>query len=148
MTDSKQPLSSHEGDYYPPPPPGPPPGHNGLAMHPNEQPIPDSRSELYDQPPPSTTQTQQTQHTQQTPHQVPPPDSDGAPKKAGWGQRFSMLGSKAAAPLNMLATKLGSETFLPSTMDKEVEKAARILKSFCSKCSSPSQKEPQLIHHR
>lgn len=142
MAESKVPTGSQEGDFYPPPPPGPPPGHNGLAMHPNEQPIPDSRSELYDipTPPPSTTvpqsQNQAQTHTQQTPHQVPPPDSDGAPKKAGWGQRFSTLGSKAAAPLNMLATKLGSETFLPSTMDKEVEKAARILKSFCSKYSS------------
>lgn len=31
----------------------------------------------------------------------------------------------------MLANKLGAETFLPSTMDKECEKAARILRSFC-----------------
>jgi len=42
---------------------------------------------------------------------------------AGWG-------SKAAAPLNALANKMGSESFLPTTLDKECEKAARILRSF------------------
>ncbi|KAI3393069.1 hypothetical protein diail_4778 [Diaporthe ilicicola] len=123
---------SNEQDF-PAPPPGPPPGHNGLAMHPNEQPLPDSHSELYDQPPPthSGAQAPPSTETQQTAHQVPPPDSDGAPKKAGWGQRFSAWGGKAATPFNMLANKLGSESFLPDTMDKECEKAARILKSFC-----------------
>lgn len=136
MTDGKQPAGPQGGDYYPPPPPGPPPGHNGLGMHPNEQPIPDSHSELYDNTP-STTGDQQHAQTppppQQTVHQPPPPDGDGAPKKANWAQRFSSLGTKAAAPFNMLANKLGSETFLPSTMDKECDKAARILKNFCSK---------------
>ncbi|KAH8888159.1 hypothetical protein GQ53DRAFT_614227, partial [Thozetella sp. PMI_491] len=38
---------------------------------------------------------------------------------------------KAAKPFNTLANKMGSETFLPTTMDKECDKAARILKSFC-----------------
>ncbi|KAK2607106.1 hypothetical protein N8I77_005811 [Diaporthe amygdali] len=119
---------------FPPPPPGPPPGHNGLAMHPNEQPLPDSNSELYDNTPSTHSDAKAHEHateTQQTAHQVPPPDSDGAPKKAGWGQRLSAWGGKAATPFNMLANKLGSESFLPDTMDKECEKAARILKSFC-----------------
>lgn len=104
-------------------------------MHSNQHPIPDSHSELYDNPAATTAapSTAAQQQNQQTPHQPPPPDSDGAPKKASWGQRFSLLGTKAAAPFNMLANKLGSETFLPSTMDKEVEKAARILRAFCSK---------------
>ncbi|ROV97782.1 hypothetical protein VPNG_08638 [Cytospora leucostoma] len=77
-------------------------------------------------------QTQDTPHqAQQTPHQPPPPDSDGAPQKVGWGQRLSLWGGKAATPFNVLANKLGSEAFLPGTMDKECEKAARILRSFC-----------------
>ncbi|KAG8164348.1 hypothetical protein KVR01_006266 [Diaporthe batatas] len=121
---------------FPPPPPGPPPGHNGLAMNPSDHPAPDSNSELYDNTPPTHSDAQfqaqhQTQQQQQTAHQVPPPDSDGAPKKVGWGQRFSAWGGKAATPFNMLANKLGSESFLPDTMDKECEKAARILRSFC-----------------
>lgn len=127
----KTPLNGpQDGDNYPPPP-GPPPGPNGLTMHPNEQPIPDSHySELYDSPPPPHTTQEQAQ---QTVHQPPPPDSDGAPKKSSWGRRFSLLGSKAATPLNILANKLGAESFLPSSMDKEVEKASRILRAFCSK---------------
>lgn len=134
MTEKSSSGHPREDAFDVPPPPGPPPGNNGLAMHPNEQPIPDSHSELYDTPPPGPypSAQQQAYQTQQTPHQPPPPDSDGAPKKASWGQRFSLLGTKAAAPFNMLANKLGSETFLPSTMDKEVEKAARILRAFCS----------------
>lgn len=150
MTDSKDPAGP-QGDYYPPPPPGPPPGHNGLDLHPNEQPIPDSHSELYDNTSHTTgdeqQQQQQQQHAQtqppvqQTAHQPLPPDSDGAPKKANWAQRFSSFGTKAAAPFNMLANKLGAENFLPSTMDKECEKAARILRNFCSK------RRPSRHHH-
>lgn len=139
MTEKNPSNHPQEDAFNVPPPPGPPPQNNGLAMHPNENPIPDSHSELYDNPPPGpppSAQQQQSQHTQQTPHQPPPLDSDGAPKKASWGQRFSLLGTKAAAPFNMLANKLGSETFLPSTMDKEVEKAARILRAFCSKSNN------------
>lgn len=145
MADSKQPTGA-QGDFYPPPPPGPPPGHNGLGMHPNEQPIPDSQPDIYNSSPPIASGAQQSPPhaqtqlpTQQTAHQPPPTDTDGAPKKTNWTQRLSVFGSKAAAPFNMLANKLGSEAFLPSTMDKECEKAARILRNFCSRSS--------LIHH-
>jgi hypothetical protein len=40
---------------------------------------------------------------------------------------------KAAAPINNLAHKFGSQSFLPETLEKECDKAASILKSFCSK---------------
>lgn len=46
----------------------------------------------------------------------------------GWGY-FEKLG----APVNKLTNKIGSEAFWPTTLDKECDKAARILKSFCSK---------------
>ena len=39
---------------------------------------------------------------------------------------------KLGDPVNKLSNKLGSEAFWPTTLDKESEKAARILKSFCS----------------
>ncbi|KAH6999613.1 hypothetical protein EDB80DRAFT_119090 [Ilyonectria destructans] len=55
------------------------------------------------------------------------------PKKHGWGERFSNLGMKAAAPINSLAHKLGSQSFLPETLDKECDKAASILRTFCKK---------------
>lgn len=38
---------------------------------------------------------------------------------------------KLGAPVNKLSNKLGSEAFWPTTLDKESEKAARILRSFC-----------------
>jgi len=57
--------------------------------------------------------------------------TQGHASKPSWSDRLSTLGSKAAAPLNALANKMGSEGFLPSTMDKEVVKASRILKNFC-----------------
>lgn len=39
---------------------------------------------------------------------------------------------KLGAPVNRLSNKLGSEAFWPTTLDKESDKAARILRSFCS----------------
>ncbi|PLB48372.1 DUF500-domain-containing protein [Aspergillus steynii IBT 23096] len=38
---------------------------------------------------------------------------------------------KLGAPVNRLTNKLGSEAFWPMTIDKESEKVARILRSFC-----------------
>ncbi|TDZ31924.1 SH3 domain-containing protein [Colletotrichum spinosum] len=49
----------------------------------------------------------------------------------GWGERLSQMGMKAAVPINALANKMGSQSFLPTTMDKECEKAGKILRSFC-----------------
>ncbi|KAF4471666.1 hypothetical protein FALBO_1401, partial [Fusarium albosuccineum] len=59
---------------------------------------------------------------------VPPEEQH---KKHGWSEKFSQLGIKAAAPINSLAHKLGSQSFLPETLEKECDKAATILKSFC-----------------
>ncbi|POS77843.1 DUF500 and UBA/TS-N domain-containing protein [Diaporthe helianthi] len=143
-------ILSAEHDF-PPPPPGPPPGHNSLAMHPTGHPAPDSNSELYDNTPTHSEAHFQAQSQpptgsqQQTTHQVPPPDSDGAPKKVGWGQRFSAWGGKAATPFNMLANKLGSESFLPDTMEKESEKAARILRSFCKDGIYTNEQAPETV---
>ncbi|MCJ1244514.1 hypothetical protein MMC30_001712 [Trapelia coarctata] len=38
---------------------------------------------------------------------------------------------KLGAPANRLSNRLGSEAFWPTSLDKESEKAARILRSFC-----------------
>ncbi|KAG9233148.1 LAS seventeen-binding protein-like protein [Amylocarpus encephaloides] len=38
---------------------------------------------------------------------------------------------KLGAPINKFSNKIGSEAFWPTTLDKESDKAARILKSFC-----------------
>lgn len=62
---------------------------------------------------------------------------DDEHKGSKWSARFSNLGIKAAAPINQLAHKLGSQSFLPETMNKECDKAASILQSFCSKFNLP-----------
>lgn len=38
---------------------------------------------------------------------------------------------KVGAPVNKLSNKLGAEAFWPTSLDKESDKAARILRSFC-----------------
>jgi len=38
---------------------------------------------------------------------------------------------KIGAPVNKLSNKLGAEAFWPTSLDKESDKAARILRSFC-----------------
>ena len=40
---------------------------------------------------------------------------------------------KLGAPVNKLTNKIGSEAFWPTSLGPESDKAARILKSFCSK---------------
>ena len=54
----------------------------------------------------------------------------------GFGGRMHQMGTKAAEPINALSNKLGSRAFLPTTMDKECEKAAATLMSFCGTCLS------------
>jgi hypothetical protein len=50
----------------------------------------------------------------------------GFDKVWGWAD-------KLGAPINRLSNRIGSEAFWPTTLDKESDKAARILRSFCSK---------------
>ncbi|KAK7750619.1 hypothetical protein SLS62_007466 [Diatrype stigma] len=60
--------------------------------------------------------------------------SSGA-KMAGFGNRLlssvAELANKAGGPVNRLTNRLGSEAFWPASLDKECDKAARILTSFC-----------------
>ncbi|KAF7114189.1 hypothetical protein CNMCM5793_007767 [Aspergillus hiratsukae] len=50
--------------------------------------------------------------------------------KKGFDKAWDAL-DKVGAPVNRLSNKLGSEAFWPMMLDKESEKAARILRSFC-----------------
>lgn len=60
-------------------------------------------------------------------------DPNGLMSQHAWPQNVQNIGMHSATPLNNFATKVGSESFMPTTMDKECEKAARILRGFCSK---------------
>jgi lipid-binding SYLF domain-containing protein len=51
---------------------------------------------------------------------------------------------KIGPPMNKLSNKLGAETFWPTPLDKESEKAARILRSFCiDGCETEENAEKQ-----
>lgn len=52
--------------------------------------------------------------------------------KVGFDKAYGLV-DKLGPPVNKLSNKLGSEAFWPTTLDKESDKAARILRSFCSK---------------
>jgi hypothetical protein len=53
--------------------------------------------------------------------------------KAGFDKLYGWV-DKLGAPVNKLSNKLGAEAFWPTTLDLESDKAARILRSFCSRC--------------
>ncbi|PMB68982.1 SH3 domain-containing YSC84-like protein 1 [Beauveria bassiana] len=50
--------------------------------------------------------------------------------KKGFDKAYKVV-DKLGAPINRLSNRIGSEAFWPTTLDKESDKAARILKSFC-----------------
>ena len=50
--------------------------------------------------------------------------------KPGFDKAWKTL-DKLGAPVNRLSNRLGAEAFWPTTLDKESEKGARILRSFC-----------------
>jgi lipid-binding SYLF domain-containing protein len=50
--------------------------------------------------------------------------------KPGFDKAWKAL-DKLGAPINRLSNKVGAEAFWPTTLDKESNKAARILRSFC-----------------
>jgi lipid-binding SYLF domain-containing protein len=50
--------------------------------------------------------------------------------KKGFDKAWNTV-DKLGGPVNRLSNKLGAEAFWPMTIDKEADKAARILRSFC-----------------
>lgn len=151
-----QKMAGEHQEYYPPPPPGPPP--NPLGSNPHNAPQQHAQQQQYGRQQQSVPQHSdetpiQDYHNpahppQQQYHEPAPSElygNDDPPAhhnvggtaaaasatKPSWSQRFAGIGAKAAAPLNALANKVGGEGFLPMSMDKESEKAARILRSFC-----------------
>ncbi|KAL2157318.1 hypothetical protein VTH06DRAFT_6256 [Thermothelomyces fergusii] len=132
-----------EQPYFPPPPPGPPPAQTTQTSplrHPNETPLPDYP--VPDFAPPPTAAEEDIYNA--SPVDEHPPKwghSHGHHGEGGEGEakkksnRLSAFGhaisSKVAGPVNAFVNKFGSEGFMPESLDKECEKAARILRSFC-----------------
>lgn len=50
--------------------------------------------------------------------------------KSGFDKVYKVV-DKLGNPINKLSNKIGSEAFWPTTLDRESDKAARILRSFC-----------------
>lgn len=61
---------------------------------------------------------------------LPSWDKTKTGSKKGFDKAWAWA-DKLGAPVNRLSNKIGSEAFWPTTLDKECDKAARILKSFC-----------------
>lgn len=62
--------------------------------------------------------------------------------KAGFDTAWGWF-EKLGKPVNNLTNKIGSEAFWPTSLDKECEKAARILKSFCKDGFYKESDEPK-----
>ncbi|KAI0879883.1 DUF500-domain-containing protein [Annulohypoxylon maeteangense] len=140
------PPSNAKQQYYPPPPPGPPPSQAHLSnIDPNAPPPTYEESggsagftysdEKIPVLPPRPDPPQVAQPPPATgasiPHTATGTGETSEPSKSGFGRKLYQWGVKAGAPINKLTNMLGSEAFWPTSMDKECDKAARILKSFC-----------------
>ncbi|KAI9050568.1 hypothetical protein LZ554_005729 [Drepanopeziza brunnea f. sp. 'monogermtubi'] len=63
----------------------------------------------------------------------------GFDKAWGWAD-------KLGAPVNRFSNKIGSEAFWPSTLDRESDKAARILRSFCKDGFYAEEDRPSILN--
>ncbi|KAF5667053.1 LSB3-like protein [Fusarium heterosporum] len=61
---------------------------------------------------------------------IPSWDTTKTQSKKGFDKVWGWA-DKLGAPVNKLSNRIGSEAFWPTTLDKESDKAARILRSFC-----------------
>lgn len=77
---------------------------------------------------------QTTTTTTATPTAATAP-SDGRPRALTkvWGWADKLAGTRRLSTTNTVGPKVGREVYWPTTLDRECEKAARILKSFCSR---------------
>lgn len=64
------------------------------------------------------------------PLQMPTWSQTKTTSKQGFDKVYKVV-DKLGNPVNKLSNKLGSEAFWPTTLDRESDKAARILRSFC-----------------
>ncbi|KFA60250.1 hypothetical protein S40285_08071 [Stachybotrys chlorohalonatus IBT 40285] len=80
---------------------------------------------------------------------LPSWDTTKTQSKKGFDKAYGLV-DKLGPPINRLSNRVGSEAFWPTTLDKESDKAARILRSFCKEgyyvaeedVKQPGQPEP------
>jgi hypothetical protein len=62
----------------------------------------------------------------------PPPKTPGALTKVfGWAEKIVPAARISISTAPAAPTRYGRETYWPTNLDKECDKAARIIKSFC-----------------
>ncbi|EEU42084.1 uncharacterized protein NECHADRAFT_105541 [Fusarium vanettenii 77-13-4] len=89
------------------------------------------------------TYTVESDHQESTPSEQQPQDVSSNRAK---GHHFHKISSKAGWPLNKAANLIGAEGWWPTTMDKECNKAARILHSFTNLSASAPPKTSGPMH--
>ncbi|KAK0661701.1 hypothetical protein QBC41DRAFT_33152 [Cercophora samala] len=147
-SDQKPPLDPADKQSFPPPPPGPPPIQTSQAQvpkHPNETPIPDYNPRHPQFAPPAGSVDDDIYNatpTSEHPPQFPPSGQDAhldgeAKKKSKFSfkeyyqKATDSLTTHVGPAVNAMARKTGAEGFIAESLDKECEKAARILRAFC-----------------
>ncbi|KAH6855674.1 hypothetical protein B0I37DRAFT_350829 [Chaetomium sp. MPI-CAGE-AT-0009] len=82
-------------------------------------------------PVPTTNTTNKTDTTASSPA-PPPPKTPGALTKVfGWAEKIVPAARISISTAPRAPTRYGRETYWPTSLDKECDKAARIIKSFC-----------------
>ncbi|KAK4196003.1 hypothetical protein QBC40DRAFT_14253 [Triangularia verruculosa] len=152
-SDQKPPLDPADKQSFPPPPPGPPPISTApqaqVPKHPNDIPLPDYDIPGYNPRNPQFAPSSGVEDdiynatpTSEHPPQFPPSGDghhDAAESKKKSKFSFKEYYQKASDSLtthvgpavNAMARKTGAEGFIAESLDKECEKAARILRAFC-----------------
>ncbi|KAM0429618.1 hypothetical protein ACHAPT_006221 [Fusarium lateritium] len=110
------------------------------VVYPSNQPVDPLKQPGQDPP---TYMAVEPDYQQPTPSEQQPQD---APSKEAKGHHFHRISSKAGWPLNKAANLIGAEGWWPTTMDKECNKAARILHSFTNLSSSAPPKTSGPMH--
>ncbi|KAK4187685.1 hypothetical protein QBC35DRAFT_384463 [Podospora australis] len=171
--EKKTPLDPTQPQYFPPPPPGPPPlqteqaaapqasqttvptpapAAQGRPKHTNETPLDDfyNATPIDEHPPQFPPATAAAAAAADGQHSS---GDEGGKKKSKFMSSFKGYYQKATDSLtthvgpavNAMARKTGAEGFIAESLDKECEKAARILRAFCKDgiyVDQPQQQAP------
>lgn len=140
-------------DNHPPPPPGGPPSNNQGKPAPSQIPAYNPAAPTFAAPPSRADSDIYNAPDDETPPPMPTRPGHGHPMAgstgtapaqapaahAGGKSKFSLssFGQKLTGGINQLANKMGSEGFLPDSLDVECEKAARTLRAFCKEGLDP-----------
>ncbi|KAL8296591.1 hypothetical protein RB600_001870 [Gaeumannomyces tritici] len=138
---------------YPPPAPGGPPADSQGKPAPNQIPAYNPAAPAFAAPPSRADSDIYNATDDEAPPPMPTRPGHGHPAAGTTGtttgpaaaapaatkSKFSLssFSQKLTGGINQLANKMGSEGFLPDSLDVECEKAARTLKAFCKEGLDP-----------